>query len=314
RGEARGQAEVPQEARQVAGDGQARRGHRDGHRRRAGHRGRCRPRRRGCHGNRRGPRGREHARRAASRLRLAVGGVAAGPDARQDRRADLRVPRVRAGDLGPARGDPHVREPPGQAALRRMTSKTTPESPLPIRTVLQMVGGWIGKLGTVWAEGQITGLSARGGTVFLPLRDPVANVSARVTAPRGVYEAAEPRPADGARVVVHVKPDFWVNRGSFAFTALEIRPVGVGELLARLERLRRLLAAEGLFGAERKRRLPFLPGTVGLICGRDSAAERDVLESARRRWPAVRFRVEEVAVQGPYAVAEVTGALERLEA
>jgi exodeoxyribonuclease VII large subunit len=195
-----------------------------------------------------------------------------------------------------------------------MTSKTTPESPLPIRTVLQMVGGWIGKLGTVWVEGQITDLSARGGTVFLTLRDPVANVSARVTAPRGVYEATVPRPADGARVVVHVKPDFWVNRGSFAFTALEIRPVGVGELLARLERLRQLLAAEGLFNADRKRRLPFLPGTVGLICGRDSAAERDVLENARRRWPAVRFKVEEVAVQGPYAVGEVTEALSKLDA
>src|SRR5690606_27539963 len=195
-----------------------------------------------------------------------------------------------------------------------MTSKTTPESPLPIRTVLQMVGGWIGKLGTVWAEGQITDLSARGGTVFLTLRDPVANVSARVTAPRGVYEAAEPRPADGARVVMHVKPDFWVNKGSFAFTALEIRPVGIGELLARLERLRQVLAAEGLFNVDRKRRLPFLPGTIGLICGRDSAAERDVLENSRRRWPAVRFKVENVAVQGPYAVAEVTEALRRLDA
>lgn len=195
-----------------------------------------------------------------------------------------------------------------------MSAKTSPESPLPIRTVLQMVGGWIAKLGTVWVEGQITDLSARGGTVFMTLRDPVANVSARVTAPRGVYEAAVPRPADGARVVVHVKPDFWVNKGSFAFTALEIRPVGVGELLARLERLRQLLAAEGLFGAERKRRLPFLPGTVGLICGRDSAAERDVLENSRRRWPAVRFKVEEVAVQGPYAVGEVTEALGKLDA
>ncbi|MFD1545435.1 exodeoxyribonuclease VII large subunit [Nonomuraea guangzhouensis] len=195
-----------------------------------------------------------------------------------------------------------------------MTSKTSPESPLPIRTVLQMVGGWIGKLGTVWVEGQITDLSARGGTVFMTLRDPVANVSARVTAPRGVYEAAVPRPADGARVVVHVKPDFWVNRGSFAFTALEIRPIGVGELLARLERLRQLLAAEGLFNADRKRRLPFLPGTVGLICGRDSAAERDVLENSRRRWPAVRFKVEEVAVQGPYAVGEVTEALRKFDA
>ncbi|WP_188192545.1 exodeoxyribonuclease VII large subunit [Nonomuraea sp. SYSU D8015] len=196
-----------------------------------------------------------------------------------------------------------------------MTStKTSPESPLPIRTVLQMVGGWIARLGTVWVEGQITDLSARGGTVFLTLRDPVANVSARVTAPRGVYEAAVPRPVDGARVVMQVKPDFWVNKGSFAFTALEIRPVGVGELLARLERLRQLLAAEGLFSAERKRRLPFLPGTIGLVCGRDSAAERDVLENSRRRWPAVRFKVEEVAVQGPYAVGEVTEALRKLDA
>ncbi|WP_420855831.1 exodeoxyribonuclease VII large subunit [Thermoactinospora rubra] len=177
-----------------------------------------------------------------------------------------------------------------------------------------MVAGWIGKLGTVWVEGQITELTARGGTVFLTLRDPVANVSARVTAPRGVYEAAVPRPVDGARVLMLVKPDFWVNRGSFAFTALEIRPVGIGDLLARLERLRQLLAAEGLFNAERKRRLPFLPGTVGLICGRDSAAERDVLENSRRRWPAVRFKVEQVAVQGPYAVTEVTEALRRLDA
>jgi exodeoxyribonuclease VII large subunit len=195
-----------------------------------------------------------------------------------------------------------------------MSSKTTPEQPLPVRTVLQMVGGWIGKLGTVWVEGQITELTARGGTVFLTLRDPVANVSARVTCPRGVYEATVPRPVDGARVVMHLKPDFWVNKGSFAFTALEMRPVGVGELLARLERLRQVLAAEGLFGVDRKRRLPFLPGTIGLICGRDSAAERDVLENARRRWPAVRFKVEPVAVQGPYAVTEVTEALRAFDA
>ncbi|WP_084517517.1 exodeoxyribonuclease VII large subunit [Microtetraspora niveoalba] len=195
-----------------------------------------------------------------------------------------------------------------------MSAKTSPEEPLPIRSVLQMVAQWINRLGTVWVEGQITELTARGGTVFLTLRDPVANVSARVTCSRGVYEASLPRPADGARVVMHVKPDFWVNKGSFAFTAMEIRPVGVGELLARLERLRRLIVAEGLTNADRKRRLPFLPSTIGLVCGRDSAAERDVIENARRRWPAVRFKVEAVAVQGPYAVGEVTEALRRLDA
>ncbi|GLV52550.1 exodeoxyribonuclease 7 large subunit [Thermobispora bispora] len=195
-----------------------------------------------------------------------------------------------------------------------MTAKTSPESPLPIRSVLQMVAQWIGRLGTVWVEGQITELTARGGTVFLTLRDPVANVSARVLCSRFVYEATVPRPVDGARVVMHVKADFYVNKGSFAFTALEIRPVGIGELLARLERLRQTLAAEGLFNVERKRRLPFLPRNIGLICGRGSAAERDVLENARRRWPAVRFTVEPVAVQGPYAVAEIIEALRKLDA
>jgi exodeoxyribonuclease VII large subunit len=114
-------------------------------------------------------------------------------------------------------------------------------------------------------------------------------------------------------VVIFARPDFNANRGSFALTALEIRAVGVGELLARLERLRRQLAAEGLFSPERKRPIPFLPGIVGLICGRDSAAQRDVQQNAGRRWPAVRFRVEQTAVQGPYAVEEIIAALRRLD-
>jgi exodeoxyribonuclease VII large subunit len=194
-----------------------------------------------------------------------------------------------------------------------MPLETSAESPVPVRTVLRLVGDWIGRLGRVWVEGQIAELTRRGGTVFLTLRDPVAAVSVRVICPRTVLDATEPAPAEGARVVVWAKPDFNTARGSFGLAATEIRAVGIGELLARLERLRRSLAAEGLFAAERKRRLPFLPGTIGLISGRDSAAERDVLRNAARRWPAVRFRVEQVAVQGTYAVAEVTDALHRLD-
>src|SRR6185312_4124919 len=148
----------------------------------------------------------------------------------------------------------------------------------------------------------------------LTLRDPVAAVSARVVCSRTAFDANDPAPAEGARVVIWARPDFNTARGSFSLTALEIRTVGIGELLARLERLRRSLAEEGLFAAERKRPLPFLPGVVGLICGRDSAAERDVLENAARRWPAVRFRVENASVQGGFAVAEVTDALQRLDA
>jgi exodeoxyribonuclease VII large subunit len=192
-----------------------------------------------------------------------------------------------------------------------MPLETSPESPVPVRTVLQLVGGWIGKLGRVWVEGQIAECKKRGNTVFLTLRDPVAAVSAQVICTRQLFETVNPQ--DGARVVIFAKPDFNATRGSFALTALDIRAVGIGELLARLDRLRRSLAAEGLFAAERKRSLPFLPGVIGLICGRESAAQRDVQENAERRWPAVKFRVEQTAVQGPNAAGEIISALRRLD-
>jgi exodeoxyribonuclease VII large subunit len=195
-----------------------------------------------------------------------------------------------------------------------MPLETSPESPVPVRTVLRLVGEWIGRLGRVWIEGQIAELTRRGGTVFLTLRDPVAAVSVRVICQGSVLDASQPAPDVGARVVIWAKPEFNSAKGTFALAATEIRAVGIGELLARLERLRSALAAEGLFAAERKRPLPFLPTKVGLICGRDSAAERDVLRNAARRWPAVRFRVEQVAVQGPHASEEIIDALHRLDA
>src|ERR1039457_3085297 len=194
-----------------------------------------------------------------------------------------------------------------------MALETTAESPVPVRTVMRLVGEWIGRLGRIWVEGQIAELTRRGGTAYLTLRDPIAAVSVRVTCPRTVLDASDPPPAEGARVLVWARPDFNTTKGSFSLSAVEIRAVGIGELLARLERLRRALAAEGLFAAERKRPLPFLPGEIGLICGRGSAAGRGVLRNAARRWPAVRFRVEQVAVQGGYAVAEVIDSLQVLD-
>ena len=149
--------------------------------------------------------------------------------------------------------------------------------------------------------------------VFLTLRDTAAEVSLSVTAPRHVVERAVPPLVEGARVIVHARPDFYLARGTLSLAAREIRPVGLGELLARLEQVKAMLAAEGLFDSERKRPLPFVPRTVGLVCGRASAAERDVIENARRRWPAVQFRLEEVAVQGPTAVSAVSGAVQRLD-
>jgi exodeoxyribonuclease VII large subunit len=185
-----------------------------------------------------------------------------------------------------------------------------------VRTVARKVAEWIGRLGEVWVEGQIAQLSRRGGaaTVFLTLRDPAADLSVPVTCARDVADRPGLELTEGARVIVRARPDYYIARGSFSLRATEIRAVGLGELLARIERTRRLLAAEGLFDAARKRPLPFAPRVVGVITGRESAAERDVLVTARRRWPAVRFAVHHCAVQGLNAASSVIEGLRRLDA
>lgn len=192
---------------------------------------------------------------------------------------------------------------------------TSAEAPWPVRTVARKIGEWIARLGAIWVEGQITQISARPGTAtaFVTLRDPAADVSMTLTCSTGMLRACEPPLMEGSRVVVHGRPTFYANRGTLSLRVDEIRAVGIGELLARIERLRRLLAAEGLFEPARKRKLPFLPRTVGLITGRASAAEHDVLTNASARWPAVHFRVVNVAVQGPMAVPEILEALRILE-
>lgn len=196
-----------------------------------------------------------------------------------------------------------------------MALDTSPEKPAPVRVISQLIGQWVGRLGEVWIEGQVAQLNRRPNTqtAFVTLRDPAAEVSLLVTCRGDLLDALDAPLRDGARVVVHAKPTWYYTRGTLSLAADDIRPVGLGELLARLERLRKVLAAEGLFAAERKRPLPFLPTTVGLICGRDSKAEHDVLENAKRRWPGVQFRIEPVAVQGHTAVSQVMEALRALD-
>ncbi|MEU5048244.1 exodeoxyribonuclease VII large subunit [Streptomyces sp. NPDC021096] len=197
-----------------------------------------------------------------------------------------------------------------------MAANSTPDAPLPVGQVSRLIGGWIDRLGAIWVEGQITQLSRRpgAGVVFLTLRDPSHDISLSVTCYRAVFDRVADVVSEGARVVVHAKPEWYAPRGQLSLRAAEIRPVGVGELLARLEQLKKSLAAEGLFSAERKRALPFLPQLIGLVCGRASAAERDVLENARHRWPAVRFEVRNVPVQGVHAVPSVVAAVKELDA
>ncbi|AGM27855.1 Probable exodeoxyribonuclease VII large subunit XseA [Mycobacteroides abscessus] len=193
---------------------------------------------------------------------------------------------------------------------------TSPENPWPVRAVATRVAKWIDRLGQVWVEGQLTQVDVRPGsrTVFMVLRDPAADMSLTVTCPPDMVRNAPVKLTEGTQVVVCGKPTFYTGRGSFSLRLSEIRAVGIGELLARIERLRQLLAAEGLFDARLKRPVPFLPARIGLITGRASAAEHDVTSVATTRWPAVQFAVRNTPVQGPHAVAEIVAALRALDA
>ncbi|MFC9786359.1 exodeoxyribonuclease VII large subunit [Rhodococcus sp. NPDC127528] len=189
------------------------------------------------------------------------------------------------------------------------------ESPWPVRSVATKVAQWIDRLGSIWVEGQITQIKVRPGTrtAFLVLRDPSADMSLSVTCSPALIRDSPVPLTEGSRVVVFGKLSFFTGRGTVSLRVTEIRPVGIGELLARIERLRGLLAAEGLFDPRLKRPLPFLPRTVGLITGRASAAERDVLSVAGKRWPAVQFEIRNTAVQGPTATAQIVAALAELD-
>ena len=193
---------------------------------------------------------------------------------------------------------------------------TSAENPWPVREVNSKVKAWIERLGSVWVEGQLAQVNMKPSWRFsyLTLRDVEAEMSLQVTCDTALLQNAPAPLRDGDRVVVYGKPTFFTGRGSFSLRATEIRPVGVGELLARIERLRQQLASEGLFDASRKLPLPYLPRCIGLITGRGSAAERDVLSVAEDRWPHVNFKVINTAVQGAPAVPEVIAALEALDA
>ncbi len=196
-----------------------------------------------------------------------------------------------------------------------MPLETSAQSPAPVRQIANLISHYVDRLGAVWVEGQIAQISRRPGiqTVFMTLRDAVADISVPLTVPRQTVDSLATPLVEGASVVVLAKPSYYANRGSFSLAVRELRMVGLGELLARLERRRQLLAAEGMFARELKRSLPFLPHRVGLVTAPESAAERDVLDNARRRWPNVAFEVAYATMQGQRAATEVMEALGRLE-
>ena len=192
--------------------------------------------------------------------------------------------------------------------------ETSSEAPASVRVVSEAIKDYVDRLGPIWIEGEISELNERSGMMaFMRLRDTSVDMSISVMCHKSVIATVKPLP-DNARVVLYAKPSWYTKNGSLSFSAREIRQVGVGELLARLEALKNLLAGEGLFDSDRKVALPLLPKVIGLICGRNTDAEKDVVENAKRRWPSVQFEIREVTVQGAAAVSEVSDALRDLEA
>jgi len=198
--------------------------------------------------------------------------------------------------------------------LPQKAADTTAEQAWPVRVLSMKMADYVDKMSLLWVEGQVLQVNKRANTAYLVLRDPDVDMSLSVSISVHALAAMGTPLGEGARVVLQAKPVFWPKRGTLMLEGRQIRPVGVGDLLARIEVLKHRLAAEGLFDADRKRALPLIPHTVGLITGRAGAAEKDVVENARRRWPSVQFAIREVAVQGTNTVTEVTAALRELDA
>jgi exodeoxyribonuclease VII large subunit len=179
--------------------------------------------------------------------------------------------------------------------------------------VVELVGGWIDRLGWIWVEAQVIELKRRAApTQFLTLRDTARNISASITTTAAVLDTAGPL-TEGTTVLAHLKPRVYIERGQLSFDCDELRIAGEGQLLARLEVLKRKLQAEGLFNPIRKQPLPFLPRGVGLITGANSAAERDVKTNVRLRWPGAAIVTRYALMQGPQSAADVITALLELD-
>lgn len=194
------------------------------------------------------------------------------------------------------------------AGASKVSSELTP---WPVSRLSLTLKEWIDRLGVLWIEGELASIKIGPNNMFGELRDLQIENSVSIHS----WSIAK-IPEDlkqGDRVLALIKPAFWPKGGKLTMQVLEMRKVGLGELLERIERLRAALTLEGLTALERKKPLPFLPNKIGLITGKNSDAEKDVLKNAKLRWPEVEFRVVHTLVQGEKAAPEVIAAIKTLD-
>jgi exodeoxyribonuclease VII large subunit len=200
-----------------------------------------------------------------------------------------------------------------KAPAETPADRSSPEAPWPVATMSGKLKDYIDRLGTVWVEGEVTQWGLSGGNAYGKLKDLSEDVTLSFRVWSTTLMKLKEEFRQGDRVVALVKSEWWPKGGTLTMQVYDIRHVGIGDLLAKLEALRRKLSDEGLFAADRKQRLPFLPRCIGLVTGKDSDAEKDVLRNAQLRWPSVRFRIRYAAVQGDQAASQVMGAIKSLD-
>ena len=192
-------------------------------------------------------------------------------------------------------------------------NSSSPEEPWSLQRLSENLGAYIERLGAVWVEAEITQWGGSGGHIYGRMKDVENDVTVDITIWRSQRERLPEGIGQGDRVLARVKPSWYQKGGKLSMNVLEMRHAGIGALLEQIEKLRRTLQEEGLFDLERKKPLPFLPQLIGLVTGKDSDAEKDVLTNARLRWPDVQFHIAHSAVQGDRAVPELIAALDAVE-
>lgn len=198
-------------------------------------------------------------------------------------------------------------------AQPQLAADTTAENPWPLSRLSENLKYYIERVSPTWVEGQLIEHRVSRGHAWMTMRDLDVEMSLPVVAWARTARTLDPSIKEGARVVALVKPNFYTKTGRLTMVVNDMRPVGIGELLARVEKLRRALAEEGLFAPELKKPLPVLPNRIGLITGKDSDAMQDVQRNVWLRWPAAEFEVIHAAMQGPQVGREVSQALQVLD-
>ena len=190
-----------------------------------------------------------------------------------------------------------------------------PDHPFTVQQLSERVANAVKGWGNAWVEGEIIKFQAKaGGHAYPQLRDLATGSTISLVIFNGVLVSAGEEFKDGDRVLVSGNMDYYVARGTLSLKVSSIKKVGLGVLMAEIEARRAKIYAEGLADPSKKKKLPFLPGVIGLITAENSDAEKDVRQNVLLRWPEAVIRMANVSVQGAECAPSVIAALKKMDA